>query len=98
MAYQPRAKGGQAVSGVVLGLIGLALVTVTPVAAQPPNGGPPGGVGNPSVPGPPGGGIWGPGLNPRQTPELSSLALFGTGAAGMGAYALARLRAGRRRR
>ena len=36
-----------------------------------------------------------PALN--ATPELDSLALFGTGAAGMVGYALMRLRAGRRR-
>ena len=39
----------------------------------------------------------GGGVNIAATPELGSLTLFGTGAAGMAGYALARLRAGRRR-
>ena len=42
------------------------------------------------------GGSYG-GVNPAATPELGSLALFGSGALGMAGYALTRLRAGRRR-
>jgi probable HAF family extracellular repeat protein len=38
------------------------------------------------------------GASPAQTPELGSLALFGSGAMGVAGYALTRLRAGRRRR
>jgi hypothetical protein len=35
--------------------------------------------------------------SPGETPELSSLLLFGTGTAGAASYALMRIRAGRRR-
>ncbi len=42
-----------------------------------------------------GGGGGTPPVDPAATPELGSLALFGTGAAGFAGYALTRLRAGR---
>jgi hypothetical protein len=41
---------------------------------------------------------WSSGPSPAQTPELGSLALFGTGAASMAGYVLVRVRAGRGRR
>jgi hypothetical protein len=43
-----------------------------------------------------GGGQFAPGVDPAETPELGSLALFGSGAAGMAGYALNRLRSRRR--
>ena len=80
----------------VLALCFLALLSASPIAAQGVgrNGNPPG-LGNHN-----GGGNSGFGLsnNPNlaQTPELASLALFGTGVAGAAGYALMRIRAGRR--
>ena len=94
MSYRRRTGVTKAACGAVLGLIGLALVTATPADAQQAAQ-PAGGLGNGS---PNGFGNQFQNLILNQTPELSSLALFGTGAAGMGAYALARLRAGRHRR
>jgi hypothetical protein len=41
---------------------------------------------------------WNAGPSPAQTPELGSLALFGTGAASIAGYVLVRVRAGRGRR
>jgi hypothetical protein len=71
----------------------LQVATATPTRTPSALGG--GGVG--SLGG--GGGSFGGGIpaNPAQTPELGSLLLFGSGAAGMAAYGLARLRSRRRR-
>ena len=70
---------------VILGLLCLGFVlTASPTAAAPGGNGRGTGSGNnpPSV---------------GATPELGSLMLFGTGAAGMAGYALMQLRARRRR-
>lgn len=90
-----RTRVAAAAWGSVLGLIGMALVTATPVHAQTPPGNSGPGVGRNPDKG------WGNQVQDvllAQTPELSSLALFGTGAAGMAGYAVVRLRAGRRHR
>ena len=84
---------GRGVWGPLLGVAVLTLVAASPVAAQQnPGGGNPGG-GNPGG-GNPGGNL---SVNVAATPELGSLALFGTGAAGMASYVLVRARARRRR-
>jgi hypothetical protein len=66
---------------------GLALVLPGVAAAGPlgQGGGPPRG-------GPPRGGQTGAHPKPADTPELGSLVLFGSGAAALGGYALARAR------
>ena len=72
--------------------------TATPVpptaTAEPPTATP---VPLPAIGGGGGGVIGGGGGTPNQTPELGSLALFGSGAAGMAGYALLRFRNRRRR-
>jgi hypothetical protein len=76
-------------------LLCLGLMNATPTAAAPGGNGNGNGGGN----GNGNGNAGGNGNNPPSlsaTPELSSLALFGTSAAGMAGYALIRLRAGRR--
>jgi hypothetical protein len=73
----------QGVWGPLLGVAVLAVVVVTPVAARQNQGSTPG-RGDP------------PASHVTETPELGSLALFGTGAAGMAGYVLTRAR-GRRR-
>jgi hypothetical protein len=84
----------------VLALLCLGLVSASPIAAQGVgrNGDPPG-LGNGNGPGNGGGNSdFGLSHNPNmaQTPELGSLALFGSGVAGAAGYALMRIRAGRR--
>jgi hypothetical protein len=77
----------------IICLVCVALVNAAPIAAAP-GGGNGGGNGNGG-----GGTGKGNGNNPpvlNATPELSSLALFGTSAIGMAGYVLIRLRAGRR--
>jgi hypothetical protein len=88
-----------------LALLGLALMSASPIAAAPGDSGASNGNGNGNA-----GGL-GNGQNGNgnafghdkndmpsmsETPELSSLALFGTGAAGAAGYQLMRIRAGRR--
>ena len=105
MAHHRSRRAAQAVRGPAAGLIGLLLVTATPAGAQVDISG--------GVATDPGGTtaavgevitdvgkLLSPGGSPAvgRTPELSSLALFGTGAAGMAGYALTRMRGGRRRR
>jgi len=83
------------VTGVAL--LCLGLMNASPIAAQGNGNG--NGRGSGNVPGN-GGGNSDFGLvkspNLAQTPELGSLALFGTGVAGVAGYALLRMRAGRR--
>ena len=72
----------------------LGILSASPVAAAPGGNGNGRGNGNGGA-----GNGNGNGNNPpvlSATPELSSLALFGTSAAGIAGYALIRLRAGRR--
>jgi hypothetical protein len=88
----------------VLALLSLGVMSASPIAAQGNGGGrggnpnPPG-LGNGNGPGS-GGGNSDVGLsnNPNlaATPELGSLALFGSGIAGAAGYAFMRIRAGRR--
>jgi hypothetical protein len=96
--------------GATVGLLGLALVIATPAAAAALDGSDVTAVqqrdngcdDKPPDRGNDGGGHNSPFCNllpsPSETPELSSIALFGTGAVGMASYGLLRLRAARRRR
>src|SRR5688500_6063474 len=76
--------------GLSLGLMGLGLTSATPATA-PQGVGKPEGVGIPD-------GVGGGPPSLAATPELGSLALFGSGTAGMAGYAALRLRAARSRR
>jgi len=82
----------------VVALLCLALMSASPIAAAPGgngNGnGNAGGNGNGNGGNGNGGNISPPSL--AATPELDSLALFATGAAGIAGYGLMRIRAGRR--
>jgi hypothetical protein len=86
----------------VLGVLGLGLVlTASSVAAAPGDNSNAGGNGNGNAfgrgNGNGNGNTFGTTPAPGETPELSSLLLFGSGAAGAASYAVLRLRAGRRR-
>jgi hypothetical protein len=82
----------------VLALVCLGLMSASPIAAQGNGQGVGQGGTPPGLRDNPGNSEWGLSHNPNmaETPELSSLALFGSGVAGAAGYALMRIRAGRR--
>jgi hypothetical protein len=83
-----------------LGVLGLGFVlTASSVAAAPGDNSNAGGNGNGNAfgRGNGNGNAFGNTPAPGETPELSSLLLFGSGAAGAASYAVLRIRAGRRR-
>jgi hypothetical protein len=85
-----------------IGVLGFGLaMTASPVGAAPGDNGNGHGNGGGAGHGPNGNGnafgLVNNSPSPAQTPELGSLALFGTSAAGAAGYALMRIRASRRR-